>query len=58
LAHCSEITPTAIAGTVKRTKALARRQLGFFRRDPRIRWFEAEEAGAEPLAEDLASYLS
>lgn len=48
----------AIAGTVKRTKALARRQLGFFRRDPRIRWFEAEEAGAEPLAEDLASYLS
>jgi tRNA dimethylallyltransferase len=48
----------AIAGTVKRTRALARRQLGFFRRDPRIRWFEAGEAGAEPLVEDLVSFLS
>jgi tRNA dimethylallyltransferase len=48
----------AIAGTVKRTRALARRQLAFFRRDPRIRWFEAGEAGAEPLVEDVAAYLS
>jgi len=48
----------AIAGTVKRTRAFARRQLAFFRRDPRIRWFEAGEAGAEPIAEDVAAYLS
>ena len=48
----------AIAGTVKRTRALARRQLAFFRRDPRIRWFEAGEAGAEPLVEDVVAYLS
>jgi tRNA dimethylallyltransferase len=48
----------AVAGTVKRTRALARRQLAFFRRDPRIRWFEAGEAGAEPLVEDVVVYLS
>jgi tRNA dimethylallyltransferase len=48
----------AIAGTVKRTRALARRQLAFFRRDPRIRWFEAGETGAEPLVEEVAAYLS
>jgi tRNA dimethylallyltransferase len=48
----------AVAGTVKRTKALARRQLAFFRRDPRIRWFEAGEAGAGPLVEDVVAYLS
>jgi tRNA dimethylallyltransferase len=47
----------AIAGTVKRTRALARRQLAFFRRDPRIRWFEAGETGAEALVEDVVSYL-
>src|SRR5512132_3724805 len=48
----------AVAGTVKRTRALARRQLAFFRRDPRTRWFEAGEAGAEPLVEDVVAYLS
>ena len=47
----------AIAGTVKRTRALARRQLAFFRRDPRIRWFEAGEAGAGPLVEDVIAHL-
>jgi tRNA dimethylallyltransferase len=47
----------AVAGTVRRSKALARRQLAFFRRDPRIRWFEGE-AGAEPLVEDVVAYLS
>lgn len=48
----------AVAGTVKRTRALARRQLAFFRRDPRIRWFEAGEAGAEPLVDDVVASLS
>ena len=47
----------AIAGTVKRTRVLARRQLAFFRRDPRIRWFEAGGAGAEPLVEDVIAHL-
>jgi tRNA dimethylallyltransferase len=47
----------AITGTVKRTRALARRQLAFFRRDPRIRWFEAVDAGAEPLVEDVIAHL-
>jgi len=47
----------AIAGTVKRTRALARRQLAFFRRDPRIRWFEAGETGAGPLVEDVIAHL-
>ncbi len=48
----------AVAGTVRRTRALARRQLAFFRRDPRIRWFEAGQAGTEPLVEDIVAYLS
>lgn len=47
----------AVAGTVRRTKALARRQMSFLRRDPRIRWFEAGAAGAAPLVEDIAEHL-
>jgi tRNA dimethylallyltransferase len=46
-----------VAGTVRRTKALARRQAAFLRRDPRIRWFEAGEAGAMPLVDDIAEFL-
>jgi tRNA dimethylallyltransferase len=47
----------AVAGTVKRTKALARRQVAFLRRDPRIRWFEAGEAGALTLVDEIAEHL-
>ena len=47
----------AIALTIKRTKALARRQLAWLRRDPRIRWFEAGEAGAAAIVDDLTEYL-
>jgi tRNA dimethylallyltransferase len=47
----------AVDGTVKRTKALARRQMAWFRKDPRIRWFEAGEEGAGPLAGDIRRYL-
>lgn len=47
----------AIALTIKRTKALARRQLAWFRRDPRIRWFEAGPTGAAALVDDLTEYL-
>jgi tRNA dimethylallyltransferase len=48
----------AVAGTVKRTKALARRQMSFLRRDPRIRWFDAGEEGAAGIADDLATYFA
>ena len=47
----------AVAGTVKRTKALARRQLAWFRRDPRIRWFATDERGADAVADDVTEYL-
>ncbi len=47
----------AMERTVKRTKELARRQMAWFRRDPRIQWFEADERGAVPLADDIAAYL-
>ena len=46
----------AIEGTVRRTRALARRQRAWFRRDPRVRWF----GGSDPasLQEEIAGYLS
>lgn len=47
----------AVAGTVKRTKELARRQMVWFRRDPRIRWFEAGPDGAGALVDELVEYL-
>ncbi len=47
----------AVARIVKRTKALARRQLAWFRRDPRVRWFEAGEEGAPGLVEEIRRYL-
>jgi tRNA dimethylallyltransferase len=48
----------AAAGTVRRTKALARRQMGWLRRDPRIRWFPAGEEGAAGIVEELSDFLS
>jgi tRNA dimethylallyltransferase len=47
----------AVGGTLKRTRALARRQLAWFRRDPRIRWFEAGEDGAGAIVDELVEYL-
>ena len=47
----------AMALTVKRTKQLARRQLAWFRRDPRIRWFSAGEGGAMDVVEEIVHYL-
>jgi hypothetical protein len=46
-----------MAGTVGRTKALARRQMAFLRRDPRVRWFEAGEGGATAILDEIAEYL-
>ncbi len=52
------ITETeAAARTVSRTNALARRQLAWFRRDPRIRWFPAGEEGAIGVADAIIGYL-
>jgi tRNA dimethylallyltransferase len=47
----------AVASTVKRTKVLARRQMAWFARDPRIRWFDVGEAGALEALDDLAAHL-
>jgi tRNA dimethylallyltransferase len=45
----------AVETTVKRTRNLARRQLAWFRRDPRIVWFEADAAGAVALVDHIAT---
>lgn len=47
----------AAALIVKRTKALARRQMAWFRRDPRIRWFAAGPGGAADVLDELMEYL-
>ena len=47
----------AVQLTVKRTKDLARRQMAWFARDPRIRWFDAEDDGAIETVNDVAGYL-
>jgi tRNA dimethylallyltransferase len=43
----------AVVATVKRTRALARRQMAWFRRDPRIRWFRVGPEGAMAVVDDL-----
>jgi tRNA dimethylallyltransferase len=47
----------AAARIAKRDKALARRQLSWFRRDPRIRWFPAGEEGAIGLVDELVAFF-
>jgi tRNA dimethylallyltransferase len=47
----------AVRQTVKRTRHLARRQMAWFRRDPRIRWFDAGPEGAPSLVGELVAYL-
>jgi tRNA dimethylallyltransferase len=47
----------ATAETVKRTRELARRQMVWFRRDPRIRWFPSGERGATEIVDELTEYL-
>jgi tRNA dimethylallyltransferase len=48
----------AAASTVRRTNALARRQMTWLRRDPRIRWFAAGPEGALGAAGPVAEYLA
>jgi len=47
----------AEARTVRRTKDLARRQMAWFRRDPRIRWFPVGDEGAIGALDALIRYL-
>ena len=48
----------AVEATVKRTGNLARRQMAWFRRDPRIRWFDVDERGAMTAVEPILEYLT
>jgi tRNA dimethylallyltransferase len=43
--------------TVRRTKNLARRQAAWFRRDPRVRWFDAGADGAIGVLDEVRAYL-
>jgi len=47
----------AMERTVRRTKQLARRQMAWFRRDPRIRWFDADDRGAVGVVDDVRAFL-
>lgn len=47
----------AVEATVKRTGNLARRQMAWFRRDPRIRWFEVDERGATEACEPIRAFM-
>jgi tRNA dimethylallyltransferase len=47
----------AVEAIVKRTRNLARRQLAWFRRDPRVRWFEAGPEGAIGVVDEIRDYL-
>lgn len=47
----------AVRRMVKRTKALARRQMAWFRRDPRITWFAAGKQGAAGIVPQLSEYF-
>jgi tRNA dimethylallyltransferase len=47
----------AVRETITRTHRLARRQMAWFRRDPRVRWFDAGDGGAASLVDDLVAYL-
>ncbi|HYU58583.1 MAG TPA: tRNA (adenosine(37)-N6)-dimethylallyltransferase MiaA [Actinomycetota bacterium] len=48
----------AVARTVRRTRELARRQMAWFRRDPRIRWFRTGAEGGSAVADELREYLA
>jgi tRNA dimethylallyltransferase len=46
-----------VEAIVRRTRSLARRQMAWFRRDPRIRWFPAGEGGAVEAIDEVEEYL-
>jgi tRNA dimethylallyltransferase len=48
----------ALERTVRRTRALARRQMAWFRRDPRIRWVETDARGAPAVVDEIEELLT
>ena len=48
----------AVGATIKRTGNLARRQMAWFRRDPRIRWFDVGAVGAMEAYEPIRAFLA
>lgn len=47
----------ALELTIRRTRSLARRQMAWFRRDPRIVWFEVGAEGASGALERVLEFL-
>ena len=47
----------AVRQTVARTRTLARRQMAWFRRDPRIRWFDVGPDGATAVVDRIVAHL-
>jgi tRNA dimethylallyltransferase len=47
----------AVGAIVKRDRALARRQMAWFRRDPRVRWFPVGPEGGAAVVDELEEYL-
>jgi tRNA dimethylallyltransferase len=47
----------AIERTVRRTTQLCRRQMAWFSKDPRIRWFDVGRGGAMDAVEAIRAYL-
>jgi tRNA dimethylallyltransferase len=47
----------ALELTIKRTRSLARRQMAWFGRDPRIAWFEVGPEGATDALDPVLEYL-
>ena len=47
----------AVTRIAKRDRDLARRQVAWFRRDPRVRWFEAGDGGAMEVLDEVLRYL-
>lgn len=47
----------AVTVIVRRTGNLARRQMAWFERDPRIRWFDVGSDGATERIEEMRTYL-
>jgi tRNA dimethylallyltransferase len=47
----------ALDRTVARTRAFARRQMAWFRRDPRIRWFDVGAEGALGAVDRIVAHL-
>jgi len=60
LAHVEEGAPldACITEAVRRTRAFARRQASWFRRDPRITWTEPGESPTDLLDASLAAHAS